>query len=111
MTGHLSPNLYLKRQSTLSAAMTSNELNALALNPGPSLTYLTGLHFHLMERPVVAVFIPHAPTVLVLPELETAKVEGLPYDVQIFPYGENPDTWQEVFLQSPRSQPGLIIVS
>jgi Xaa-Pro dipeptidase len=31
----------------------ANHLDCVALNPGPSLRYLTGLSFHLMERPVV----------------------------------------------------------
>ena len=52
------PNL---RQEKLSSTLVGQQLDALALNPGPSLTYLTGLHFHLMERPVVAIFTPHSP--------------------------------------------------
>lgn len=92
--------LFSHRQSLLSSALFSRELNALVLNPGPSLTYLTGLHFHLMERPVVAIFTPHAPLILVLPELETAKVEGLSFSAQFFPYGEDPDTWPGVFRQA-----------
>lgn len=100
MSNTPSTNLFSKRQSILSGILVSNELNALVLNPGPSLTYLTGLHFHLMERPVVAIFIPHAPPILVLPELETAKVEELTYDAQFFPYGENPDRWHGVFRQA-----------
>ena len=41
------------RQRKLAAALRKHDLDAIALNPGPSLTYLTGLHFHLSERPVV----------------------------------------------------------
>jgi Xaa-Pro dipeptidase len=91
---------YAARQARLAAQITSSGLNALALNPGPSLTYLTGLHFHLMERPVTAIFTPNLPPVLVLPELENAKVRGLSFDAQIFPYGEDPDGWQAVFRQA-----------
>lgn len=83
------------RLEKLSASLRASALDALALNPSPSLVYLTGLHFHLMERPVVAVFTADAPPVLVLPELEMLKVEGLP--VRAFPYGENPATWEAVF--------------
>jgi|GEM_PF-3408063 len=43
------------RLSTLDAALQAAGLDAIALNPGPSLTYLTGLIFHLMERPIVIV--------------------------------------------------------
>jgi Xaa-Pro dipeptidase len=91
---------YAARQARLAALITSSGLNALALNPGPSLTYLTGLHFHLMERPVTAIFTPNLPPVLVLPDLESAKVEALSYDAQIFPYGEDPAEWQAVFRQA-----------
>ncbi len=92
--------LFALRQSHLAAALVSSGINALALNPGPSLTYLTGLHFHLSERPVVALFAPHMPPILILPELETAKLVGLPFEAQFFPYGEDPDTWQAAFRQA-----------
>ncbi len=83
------------RLEKLSASLRTSGLDALALNPCPSLVYLTGLHFHLMERPVVVVFTPEAPPALILPELEMLKVEGLP--VRAFPYGENPTTWEAIF--------------
>jgi len=88
---------YTSRQARLLAGLAGAGLDAIALNPGPSLNYLTGLTFHLMERPVVAFFIPNAPPVLVLPELETAKLKNLPYPVQPFPYGEDPGTWLGFF--------------
>ncbi len=100
MSENASPELFSRRQNLLSSALVSHKLNALALNPGPSLTYLTGLHFHLMERPVVTIFVPHSPPTIVLPELETAKVTSLPYDAQFFPYGEDPGTWSGVFRQA-----------
>ncbi len=84
-----------ERLNRLDNVLASSGLDALALNPGPSLVYLTGLHFHLMERPVVAIFAAGQDPVLVLPELEMLKVEGL--SVRAFPYGENPATWTEVF--------------
>ncbi|MCS7010809.1 MAG: Xaa-Pro peptidase family protein [Anaerolineales bacterium] len=85
----------LARLAQLSASLRTSGLDALALNPSPSLVYLTGLHFHMMERPMVAVFTPDAPPTLILPELELPKVEGLP--VHVFPYGEDPAGWQAVF--------------
>ncbi len=83
----------LERQRKLGELLARSGLDALALNPGPSLTYMTGLHFHLSERPVVALFRPGSAPVLVLPELETPKLHGLPYEVQYFPYEEAPDHW------------------
>ena len=49
-------------------------LDAVALNPGPTLTYLSGVRFHLMERPVVLIVARDGDPVLVLPELETPKL-------------------------------------
>ncbi|MBC6940887.1 MAG: aminopeptidase P family protein, partial [Anaerolineae bacterium] len=44
------------RFDKLSASLSTSGLDAAILNPGPTLTYLTGLHFHLMERPTVLFF-------------------------------------------------------
>jgi Xaa-Pro dipeptidase len=79
----------------LSKALQTSGLDALALNAGPSLVYLTGLHFHLSERPVVAIFTVDHDPVIILPELEMLKVSGMP--VQAFPYPENPVEWDGVF--------------
>jgi len=89
----------LNRQAKLSAALRQANLPALVLNPGPSLTYLTGLHFHLSERPVLVIFQPDQAPVIILPQLEKAKLDGLSYSMQAFPYGEDPATWQSVVRQ------------
>lgn len=91
------------RQARLAEALNLQGLDALALNPGPTLTYLTGLHFHLMERPVTALFPLGKPPVIILPQLEMAKLEGLPFSVQAFPFGEDPAKWPEVFKQAAQA--------
>ncbi len=73
---------------------------SLALNPGPTLTYLTGLNFHLMERPTVLLFAPPAQPSIVVPELELRKLENTPYPIQAFPYGDNPASWAAAFDQA-----------
>ena len=85
------------RLSKLSESLRTSNLDALVLNAGPSLVYLTGLHFHLSERPVVALFTAKHEPVIVLPELEMLKVAGLPYKIKAFPYGENPADWENIF--------------
>ena len=85
------------RLEKLNASLQTSDLDAVALNPGPTLTYLTGAEFHLMERPVVLLVSPRQEPALVLPELEMLKVEQMPYPVQAFPYGENPSGWGDVF--------------
>ena len=67
-----------KRFSYLIQNLEKHQLDAVALNPGPSLNHLTGLEFHLMERPVVAVFWADGAVQIILPELERAKLAKLP---------------------------------
>lgn len=89
-------NTFFKhRQEQLSAAIVAAGVDAMALNPGYSLTYLTGLHFHISERPVVAIFTPQGPPTIVLPELEAAKLDGLPYEITATTYGEDLTTWPQ----------------
>lgn len=85
------------RLEKLNASLRTSGLDAVALNPGPTLTYLTGAHFHLMERPVVLLVPREGTPAIILPELEMLKVEQMPYPVQAFPYGENPSGWEQAF--------------
>ncbi len=91
---------FATRQSMLAGMLAKAGLQAFALNPGPSLYYLTGLPFGIMERPILAFFLPDQPLILVLPELELLKAANLSYPVRTFPYGEDPATWQSVFAQA-----------
>ena len=84
------------RQKRLQQALQNARLDALALNPGPSLTYLTGLHFHLMERPVVAFFTAAGQQAVVLPALEAPKVAERD-DILPFFYDDNPAHWADAF--------------
>ena len=68
----------LNRFSQLISLIKSSSLDALAINPGSALTYLTGLRFHLMERPTVLLIAPGEIPALILPELEGQKSINLP---------------------------------
>jgi Xaa-Pro dipeptidase len=96
-------NPLIMRQKKLADALINTSLDGMAINPGPSLVYLTGLHFHLSERPVVVLFKPDAKPVIVLPEFEMLKIKNLPYEIEPFPYGEDPSTWGSVFAKAIRS--------
>ncbi len=100
-TNHSTP--FNTRQKKLFAALANAGLEAAAFNPGQSLIYLTGLSFHLSERPVVILFKPNQTPVIVLPELEVAKVKDLPYPLHSFTYGEDPAAWSEVFHQAAKA--------
>lgn len=88
-----------ERIQRLQQLLSEARLGALALNPGPSLMYLTGLGFHLSERPTVAFFTADGAVGLVLPELEVSKAEASPLKPRLFPYGDNPATWEAAFRQ------------
>jgi Xaa-Pro dipeptidase len=103
MTLAFTPKMFKVRQSRLSGSLRQADLPLLALNPGPSLVYLTGLQFHLMERPTVALLAPEAPITLILPELESAKIKSLGYPVQVFTYNDNPVSWPTAFEQAARA--------
>jgi Xaa-Pro dipeptidase len=91
------------RFDKLNAALQSSDFDAVILNPGPTLTHLSGLRFHLMERPVVLVFAKDQVPAIVLPELELQKVASLPYELQIFAYSENPSEWGSAFRKATDS--------
>jgi Xaa-Pro dipeptidase len=91
------------RLDKLNASLLNSGLSAVAINPGPTLTYLTGVGFHLMERPVVLLVSPNQDPVLVLPELELPKLDLFQYKVNAFAYGENPSEWDVVFRKAAQS--------
>jgi Xaa-Pro dipeptidase len=72
----------------LQGLMQDAELDLLALLPGPNLYYLTGLNFHLMERPTVLLVPAAGEAAVVLPELEAERAAALQPDLQRFAYGE-----------------------
>ena len=91
--------------------MKQNKLETIAINPGPSLFYLTGLHFHLMERPIVLFLHTSLKPLIVLPELEILKVNQSSVPLEAIPYGDNPASWHEAFIQAKdylKPQPKII---
>lgn len=85
------------RHRRLYEQLSNSGLDALAVNPGPSLSYLTGIGFHLSERPVVVLFQPGTDPTIVLPQLEAAKLEQVSYDIRVFTYTEDLNSWPEAF--------------
>jgi len=89
-----------KRIEILANQLEPNGLDWVALNPGPSLRYLSGLNFHLMERPVVVLVSSQGQVKIILPELERAKVADLPFEAGIHAFGDDPSTWQGVYAKA-----------
>jgi len=85
------------RIESLQNLLAQTELDGVVVNPSASLRFLTGLEFHLMERPVL-LFIPkEGKPILILPELELAKLAGMEESFQIHSFGDDPSSWQAVF--------------
>lgn len=63
-------------------------LDAVALIPGANLQYVTGIEFHLMERPLVAFFPVGAAPVAVVPALETDRLAGSGIPFRMFPWAD-----------------------
>ncbi len=86
------------RLTRLFEQMSAHQLDAVALNPGPTLSYLTGLGFHLMERPTLLLAALPDKVALVLAELEQGKAAGSGFD--LFPFSDNPASWGETYRQA-----------
>lgn len=85
------------RIEALADQLLQRGMDWVALNPGPSLRYLTGLSFHLMERPVVVLVGSNRRLKVILPELELAKVADMPFEAEIHTFGDDPATWQRIY--------------
>ncbi|MBN2554571.1 MAG: aminopeptidase P family protein [Anaerolineales bacterium] len=84
--------MYADRITRIQTALEGSPFDAIALIPGTNLLYLTGLNFHLMERPVVALFAPNAVPRFILPELEQDKLSGCMFEHQAFAYSEDAES-------------------
>lgn len=95
--------MHADRITRLRQAISDSEIDALALNPGSTLSYLTGLSFHLMERPVLAIFTADADPTLIVPDLERSKAEFTDFDLQLFSYDDSPSSRAETFQEACQS--------
>lgn len=64
-------------------------LDAVALNPGANLRYLTGIEFHLMERALIVFFVPGRNPVAVLPGLEQDRLAESGLQAEMFPWSDD----------------------
>ena len=80
----------MERLAQLREAMAAASLELLALVPGPNFRHLTGLQFHLSERPVILLVPSRRRPVLVLPELERSRAASLECDLFAYSDGDGP---------------------
>jgi Xaa-Pro dipeptidase len=86
-----------QRLAKIIELMNQNKLESIALNPGSSLFYLTSLHFHLMERPVVLFINLTSTPTIILPELEILKIKQSSIPLEAITYGDDPSSWNSAF--------------
>jgi len=89
--------MFKQRFSQLSKLLSDNDWDAIVFLPGSTLEYLTGISFHLMERPTLLLLAPGHKPVLILPELERAKAEAANLEIELFDYGEDQTSRLEAF--------------
>ena len=65
--------MHQARLNRLLQLLQEASLDGMAVIPGTNLLYLTGVSFHLMERPIVALFLRDAEPALILPAFEQSK--------------------------------------
>lgn len=77
-----------RRIQQLIESATRQGVDCVAVMPGANMMYLTGLSFHLMERPTVAFFPAQGRSAFVLPSFEAGKLASGPVaiDWQPFPW-------------------------
>jgi Xaa-Pro dipeptidase len=81
--------MHTQRLTRVQELMQQKNLETLALLPGPSLSYLTELNFHLLERPIICIVSTKGRLLFIIPELERTKVEASKLEAEIFDYGED----------------------
>lgn len=92
--------MFIRRQTKILETLETMNIDGLVLNAGASLTYFTGLHFHLMERPVILFVLNGQNPLIILPELEKEKLNHLSFELDSFTYPDNPALWPEVFTRA-----------
>lgn len=66
-------DIFAARRQKLAETARAAGLGAVAFVPGANFTYLTGLSFHLMERPTILFITAEAQVLAIMPELEREK--------------------------------------
>ncbi len=70
------------RLEKLSGLIAAHGLDGIAVVPGPNMVYLSGIHSHLSERPIILFYFADDDPAIIIPNLEAMKAEaaGIPAD-------------------------------
>ncbi|MEO8245217.1 MAG: Xaa-Pro peptidase family protein [bacterium] len=102
------PDIYAERRQTLARIAKDQGLGAIALVPGANFTYVSGLVFHLMERPTVLFQTAGGSVVAIIPELEREKWTSVFPEAQTF-YWQDSDGYQDAFAAAAAALEGQMI--
>ena len=69
--------MQINYQERLDNLLEQSGADTVAMVPGENMVYFSGLHFHLSERPIVALYNRQGMS-FIIPELEVAKLEARP---------------------------------
>jgi Xaa-Pro dipeptidase len=89
-----------KRFERVCALMRDYKIQGLAINAGSDLKYLTGLDFHLSERPAILLITANAEAAFIFPEFEKEKAGRTEIPAHLFPYPEDSRSWPEAVRQA-----------
>ena len=100
--------IHAERRAKLSRIARDHGLGAIACVPGANFSYLTGLHFHLMERPTLLFVTAGGQVLGIIPELEREKwSESFP-DALTF-YWQDSDGYHSAFAGAAAALHGQMI--
>ena len=101
-------DLYATRRKRVATIAGDQGLGAVVFVPGANFTYLTGLHFHLMERPTLLFITADAQVLGIIPELEREKWSTTFPQAQTF-YWQDSDGYHAAFAAAARALDGQMI--
>ena len=95
------------RRAHASALAREGGFDALAFVPGPNFRYLSGLDFHLMERPTLMFVTAEGEVLAIMPELERSKWREAFPDAQTF-FWQDSDGYADAFQACARALSGSV---
>ena len=101
-------DILAERRHRLSQIAAQQNLGAIAFVPGANFSYLTGLHFHLMERPTLLFITATNQTLGIIPELEREKWSQTFPQAQTF-YWQDSDGYHAAFAAAAEALQGQMI--
>jgi Xaa-Pro dipeptidase len=89
--------MHQQRIEKLIKLLGEDDCDLIAINAGRTLAYLTGLDFHLSERPTILLVGKGKTPAIIFPEFEMQKVKNAPIVLVPFAYSEDTSLWRAVF--------------